>query len=459
MKNIIEIQKEYFKTNQTKDYSFRIEMLKKLKASIINYQDQIIEALYLDLNKSETEAISTEIWLVLKEIDFYLKNLKKWIKPKRVKINLISIPGKSYRFFTPLGVNLIISPWNYPFQLTFLPLASSIAAGNTTIVKPSNYSVNTSNVIKEIIDNTFENKFVACFLGGRKEASFLLEQDFDHIFFTGSPEVGKIVLSSAAKNLTKVTLELGGKSPCIIDDTINLKVAAKRIAFGKLINCGQTCVAPDYLICKESQVDDLIDNLKIEFNKSYPDGYLNNPTYPKIISSRHFERLISLLENQDLVYGGNYNKDSLKIEPTIIKTNLDNPLMKEEIFGPIFPVITYKDDDEIEKIIDQNPYPLAFYLFSNDKSLINHLTKSVSYGGGCINDTLSHLINEDLPFGGIKNSGHGSYHGFKSLEVFSHQVSIYHKHPRFDFNLKYMPYSQKTKKLLKRIFLPKKKSQ
>ena len=455
MEDIIKLQKQYFNSNITKHYLFRMEMLKKLKNAIISYQDRIIEALYLDLNKSETEAITTEIWIVLKEIKYHLKHLKKWMKKKHVKTHLLTKPGNSYYLYTPLGVNLIISPWNYPVQLTFMPLIASISAGNTSVLKPSNYSVHTSKVIKDLIDNTFDPAYISCFLGGREQADFLLSQDFDHIFFIGSPTVGKHVLARAANNLTKVTLELGGKSPCIVDETVNVKTIAKRIAFGKLINCGQTCIAPDYVIAQEKVARDLVDAINFEFEKMYPQGTINYQYYPKIISPRHFERLVNLINNENVIYGGKSNSENLKIEPTIIRGDLNSTLMQEEIFGPILPVLTYQNKDEIETIINHNPYPLAFYLFSKDKKLIYHLTRSVRFGGGCINDTLSHIIIDELPFGGIKTSGFGNYHGFHSFKTFSHQASIYHKHHRHDFKMKYMPYSPRMQKLFRKLFLPK----
>lgn len=453
---IFEKQKTFFGTKKTYDYNFRIAMLKKLKLSIINYQDEILEALKNDLNKSNTEAIMCEVWFSLQEIDDLIKHLKKWMKPKKVKTTLVNFPGKSYKLYTPLGLNLIISPWNYPFQLTICPLAASIAAGNTAIVKPSKNSKYTTAIIKKLVSTTFDEEYIYLFDGDRNQADILLNENFDHIFFTGSTYVGRHILSCASKNLTKVSLELGGKSPCIVDETANLDIAGKRIAFGKITNSGQTCVAPDYIICHSSIKNKLVDKISTNFKEMVGSDAINNPDYCKLISLSHYEKVKDLLRDQKILYGGKTNDDLCKIEPTIIDSTIDSKLMQEEIFGPIFPIITYENIDEIEKIVNRNPNPLAFYLFSNNKKTIDYLTKKINFGGCSINDTLSHLIGGYLPFGGVKESGHGHYHGFSSFETFSHQKSIFKKSTHFDINIKYPPYDDKKKKLIRKLFLPKK---
>ena len=455
MNPILTKQKAFFSTNQTLSYGFRIEMLRKLKQAVIDRQDQIIKALYLDLNKGETEAILTEIWMVLKEINYLIRHLHGWMRKKTIPTHFTSLPGRSYYYYAPLGATLIVSPWNYPFQLTITPLAGAIAAGNTSIIKPSHSSINTESVLKELIASTFPEDYVACVAMDHDQTIELFEDDFDHIFFTGSEKIGRIVLQKSAKHLTKVTLELGGKSPCIVDDTFDLKVAARRIVFGKFVNAGQTCIAPDYLICSKKRAVDLAKALKDAIDASYPNGALNEPTYPKMITSRHFSRLANLLADQKLAFGGIVNPETLKIEPTVLITNPANPLMAEEIFGPVLPIITYEDESEIKEIISVSPSPLSLYVFSKDRKFIDRMLSSISFGGGCINDTLSHVVSDYLPFGGVKNSGHGNYHGFNSFVTFSHQVSIYQKSSRLELKLRYLPYSPLTKKFVRKVFLPK----
>ncbi len=455
MNPILNKQKAFFNTNQTLSHRFRIEMLRKLRQAIIERQDQIIKALYLDLNKGETEAILTEVWMVIKEIDYLIRHLRRWMRRKTVPTHFTLLPGRSYYYYAPLGATLIVSPWNYPFQLTFDPLAGAIAAGNTVIIKPSQSSKNTESVINELIASTFPEDYVACVSMGHEQTEALFEDDFDHIFFTGSAKIGRIVLEKAAKHLTKVTLELGGKSPCIVDDAFDLKVAARRIGFGKFMNAGQTCIAPDFLICPKNRAEALAKALKETIDISYPNGALNDPTYPKMITARHFSRLTDLLTDQKLVFGGGNNADNLKIEPTVLITDIANPLMAEEIFGPVLPIIVYENESEIKAIAASSPSPLSLYVFSKNQKFIDRMLSSLSFGGGCINDTISQVVSDYLPFGGVKYSGHGNYHGFNSFVTFSHQVSIYHKSAGLELKLRYLPYSPLTKKVIRKVFLPK----
>lgn len=452
IETITKIQRDFFQTGITLTYAYRKSMLEKLYNGIIKYQDRIIEALQKDLGKSDIESILTEIWMVLAEIRFHQKHLKRWMKKKRVRTSLVLKPGKSYLIDSPLGINLIISPWNYPFHLAILPLVGAISAGNTVVLKPSSQSFHTSKVIKKLCDELFSYNYITCFLGDHKLTDSLLEQDFDHIFFTGSPQIGSMIMAKASKNLTKVTLELGGKSPAIIHHETRLNSIIPRIVFGKWLNAGQTCVAPDYLICPEKLYEESIKLLKHYINEFFPNS-LENLQYPHIISRRHFNRLINLLNNEEIIFGGFYNEESLKIAPTIIKIkDLNSPLMKEEIFGPILPIITYQNEDEITNIINLNPNPLAFYVFSENKLFNNRMLYQHQFGGACVNDTISHLISHHLPFGGVKTSGQGQYHGYESFKCFSHQKSVYIKHPRLELKLKYPPYSKWTIKIIKKYF-------
>ena len=445
-------QKLFFQTGNTIDVNFRIEMLKKLKEAILKFQPRIEEALYLDLGKSSSESYMTEIGMVLSELNYMLKNVKKFSKPKRVKTPLAQFHSKSFTVSNPYGNVLIISPWNYPFLLTMDPLIASISAGNTTIIKPSAYSKNTSLVIKEILDSCFNEEYVATVLGGRNENNELLKQKFDFIFFTGSGEVGKIVLENAAKNLTPTVLELGGKSPVIVDETADIKLAARRIIFGKIINSGQTCVAPDYIICDEKIKDELVCNLIQEIKNQLGEKPLDNANYPHIINKKHFDRLLGLIDKDKVSFGGNYNEETLQIEPTVLDNiTFGDKVMLEEIFGPILPVITYQKFMEVYDELKELPKPLALYLFSNEKTRINFVLNHFRYGGGCINDTIIHLATNNMPFGGVGESGMGSYHGEDSFLTFSHQKSIVDKKTWIDLPLRYQPYTEKKDKLIKKF--------
>lgn len=448
IKKIVQRARDYYNSGKSRVIEERIKHLKLLKISIKNNEDKILDALKKDLNKSEFEGFMTEVALLYEEINYICSHLKKWAKPKRVKTPLTHFPSKSYIHSEPYGVVLIMSPWNYPFYLSMAPLVGAIAAGNTIVLKPSNYSANTSLVIGRIISEVFKEEYVSVVLGGREENQELLLQKFDYIFFTGSPNVGKIVMESASKNLTPVSLELGGKSPCIIDSSADINIAAKRIAWGKFINAGQTCVAPDYVVIHESKKEEFIIKIIDNIEKFYSDSF-DNDNFPKIITNRHFERLVELIANEKIIYGGN-TKDNF-IHPTLIDANWKSIIMEDEIFGPILPIITYYNLDEVMTNIVNRPRPLALYLFTNDKNVEKRFINEINYGGGCINDVIVHLATPYMPFGGIGNSGMGNYHGKFSFDTFSHKKSILKKANWLDIKLRYPPYN-KSIKILKKFF-------
>lgn len=450
MNDLLNKQKEFFKTGTTLDIEFRLSYLKKLKQNIIVKEKEILEALYLDLGKSETESYMCEVGLTLSEISYFLKNLKKFAKDKIVPTPLTNFHSKSIIKSVPWGNVLIISPWNYPFLLSMETLVDAISAGNTVVLKPSAYSPATSKIVKEIIEETFPAEYVSVITGGREENKMLLSLKFDYIFFTGSQTVGKEVLRKAAENLTPTTLELGGKSPCIVDETANISLAAKRIVFGKYLNCGQTCVAPDYIYCHENVKEKFIEALKKEVFLQFGQNPLENKNYGKIINEKHFSRLIELIESEKLVIGGNYSKDKLKIEPTIMQNiSWDEKVMQEEIFGPILPILTYTDLNDVVEIVESKPHPLALYIFSNNKKSIKQVTQLCRYGGGCINDVVVHLATSEMPFGGFGASGMGAYHGKFGFDTFSHKKSILDKKTWFDLPIRYQPYNKIVKSLLK----------
>lgn len=447
---LVTMQRQYFMTLETKNIQTRIKTIRNIKQWIIQNEDKIIDALKQDLNKDATESYMAEIGLVLSEINYQLRHIKRWTKNKKVWTPLAQFYGVSYETYEPYGVTLVMSPWNYPFMLSIEPAIGAIAAGNTVIIKPSAYAPHVSHVIKQMIEDTCHEKYVAVVEGGRQENIALLEQRFDYIFFTGSVEVGKQVMAKASRYLTPVTLELGGKSPCIVDDQHSLRLAAKRIAFGKFLNAGQTCVAPDYLLIKEELKDEFIGYMKeivIEFFGNHP---LENNQLVKIINQKHFDRLSHLLENQNIVMGGMSSMETLKIEPTLVDhIDSENPLMQEEIFGPILPILTYHSINEAIEFINQREKPLAFYIFSSHKDIQNKLLESCSFGGGCINDTIIHLATSQLGFGGVGHSGMGSYHGKKSFETFSHMRSIVKKATWIDLPLRYYPYTSFKDKMIR----------
>lgn len=448
-----EKQKNFFNSGTSKSIQYRINSLKKLKKNISLNENEIINALKSDLGKSETETFFSEIALIYIEINLALKNIKRWSKKRKVSSSLINFLSSDYIIPEPYGVTLNISPWNYPFQLSISPLIGAVAAGNTVILKPSEFSSKTSEIIKKIIENTFEKGHVDVILGGPEIGSKLLDFNWDYIFFTGSTNIGKIVAQKAAINLTPTTLELGGKNPCIVDETANLKVASKRIVFGKFLNCGQTCIAPDFILVHESVKKDFTEKIIERIRKIYNEDVENSENYSRIINKKHFLRLIKLLEKDKIIYGGKNNPNSNFIEPTLIDgSNFNSSLMKEEIFGPILPVVSYSNKDELKKILDNYKDPLAFYIFSNDKKFSNELIKRYSFGGAAVNDTISQIVNHRLPFGGIRNSGLGSYHGKQSFKTFSFYKPYIVKSNIFDLNAKYkIDSSSVIYKLLKRV--------
>ena len=447
IREIVNNQREFFKSHQTINIDYRLVHLKKLKQSILNHKNDIVNGLKADLNKCETESLMCEIGLCIEDIDYFLKNLKKLTKAKKVKGTLSNFPSKSYTVYEPYGVTLIMSPWNYPFLLTIQPLIESIASGNTAILKVGNASKNTSAVIKNIIEEVFPPEYVYFLEGDRTVNQKLLGEKFDYVFFTGSKEVGKIVLKSQSEYLTPVTLELGGKSPVIVEKTASLRLSAKRIIFGKIINAGQTCVAPDYILIDKSIKDEFIRLFFEEIKLQLP-VYLSDD-YGKIINQKHFDRLVNLLTDQKIIYGGHYDSNTLKIEPTLVEITADNKLMEEEIFGPILPLITYNNEDEIFDIINKNPTPLALYYFGKNKKLKNDVLSFVRFGGGCINDTIMHLVS-NMSFGGTGQSGMGGYHKKYGFYTFSHAKNILEK-GKAEFNLRFRPYTDKKKGVIKKF--------
>lgn len=453
IKDLVNRQREFFFLGKTFSLNFRLKALDDLRNSILKYEKEIINALKIDLGKSATESYMCEIGLTLNALYYTQKNLKNWIKNKYVISPLVQFHSKSLIVKEPYGVVLILSPWNYPFLLTLEPLIAALSAGNCCVVKPSAYSQETSKIINKMISDVFSDEFVAVVEGGRSENNELLEQKFDYIFFTGSVDVGKKVMQKAALHLTPVTLELGGKSPCIIDQTADLKLAARRIVFGKFLNCGQTCVAPDYVLIEKNIKDVFIQYLKQEIILQYGENVLENPDYGKIINKKHFDRILSLIDNRKIIFGGEKNIEKLKISPTILdNVTSDDNVMQEEIFGPILPILSVDTIDNAYFFIKSRPKPLALYLFTNNKKTEKRFLKEISFGGGCVNDTIIHLTSKNLPFGGVGNSGMGSYHGKKSFDTFTHEKSIIKKYNWIDLPMRYQPYDS-IKQFLIRKFL------
>ncbi|WP_455542874.1 aldehyde dehydrogenase [Intestinibacter sp.] len=450
---LVKKQKDFFETGKTKDVDFRIESLNKLQESIKKYEQKIGQALKEDLNKSEFESYMTEIGMALSDLSFIKKRVRKWSKDKRVLTPLSQFHAKSFIRKEPYGVTLIISPWNYPFLLCIEPLIGAIAAGNCAILKVAEDSPNTSKVITEMIAETFPEEYITVVNGGKEVATELLEQKLDYIFYTGGITVGKIVMEKAAKNLTPVTLELGGKSPCIVEESADLKIAAKRIVFGKYLNSGQTCVAPDYLLLQNSVKEEFEKYLKEYIALFYTNEPLKNEDYTNIINERHFNRLINLIKGEKVIHGGDIDRETLKIEPTILdKITLDSPIMQEEIFGPILPIICFDTIEEVEDIILRGEKPLALYLFTKNKKVERDILRNISFGSGCVNDTIIQLATSRMPFGGVGNSGMGAYHGKYSFDTFTHEKSIVKKYNWIDLPIRYMPYTEFKLKLLK-LFL------
>lgn len=450
--NIIEQKfydsKAFFNTQQTKDISFRKDQLKKLSKAIKSYKSDILEALYTDLGKNKVEAYATEIGITLKSIKNARKELKNWTKTKNVDTPLYLFPTKSYIKKEPYGTVLIIAPFNYPFQLVFEPLIGAIAAGNTAIIKPSELTPNVARVIKRLINETFDANYIEVIEGGIEETQTLIHLPFDYVFFTGSENVGKIVYQAASENLVPVTLEMGGKSPVIVDETANIKVASERICFGKFTNAGQTCVAPDYILVHESVKDDLITALSKTLREFYGQNIQQSPDYGRIVNLKHYHRLTSLLNSaqMNIVFGGHSDEDERYIEPTLLDhVTSDSAIMQEEIFGPILPILTYQSLDEAIAFIHQRPKPLSLYLFSEDENATQRVINELSFGGGAINDTLMHLANPKLPFGGVGASGMGRYHGKYSFDTFTHEKSYIFKSTRLESGVHLPPYKGKFK--------------
>lgn len=460
---IIKKQRIYFEKHQTKDVVYRIKKLKELKEIIESRKNEIFKALESDLGKCETESYMTEVGMVLDDLGYIIKHTKKWSKREYHLTPLAQFPSSSYRIAEPYGITLIISPWNYPFLLTMQPLIGAICAGNCAIIKPSEFSPATSKIMQSLIKEVFDESYVAVILGNKDVCQELLQNKFDYIFYTGGTNVGKIVMQSAAKYLTPVTLELGGKSPCIVEKNSNIDLAAKRIMFGKLLNCGQTCVAPDYVLVNKNVKEQFIKECKKYILKFIGDNWKANKEYPKMINVKHFERVVNLIDENQVIYGGHFDKNTLKIEPTLIEIkenlrknkyqNIDNEkVMQEEIFGPVLPIITYENLDDVVEYINSHEKPLALYLFTNSKKTENKILKEVAFGGGCINDTIIHLASSKLGFGGVGYSGIGEYHGKYSFQTFSHYKSIVKKSILLDLPMRYHPYKKIYDKLI-RIFM------
>lgn len=440
--------RSYFERGETKSRSFRIEQLKKLKKAILAHEEDIYEALEKDLKKNKEETWVTEIGIILSELSYMLKNLSQWMQPEIVSTNLVNLPSKSYIIKEPLGVVLIIGPWNYPFQLLFNPLLGAIAAGNCVVLKPSENAPATSAISKKIIEEIFPGDYIKCVEGdGAVVIPHLMNQTrFDHIFYTGGTAVGKIIYKMAAEQLIPVTLELGGKSPCIIESDANLKVAARRIAIAKFSNSGQMCVAPDYLLVHHSVKDKLISELSATIRKFFSDDPSDNYSYGKMVNEKQFNRVVSYLSDGEVIFGGNHDKSKLYIEPTILdNVSQDSTVMKEEIFGPVLPVLSFTTKKEALNIIAKNPNPLSFYVYTNSDSKAKDWTDAIPAGGGCINNCAWHLTNHHLPFGGRGFSGTGSYHGKQSFETFSHKKSIMKTPTWIDPDIKYPPFKGKLK--------------
>lgn len=432
--------------------STRKEALTKLMNVIIKHENDIVEALYEDFKKPPFESVATETSYTISEIKYTLKNIENWAKIKKVSSSLLNFPSSDYIVKEPYGKVLIIAPWNYPFQLAICPLIAAVAAGNEVTLKPSELTPKTSTIIFKIITESFQNQHVTVVEGGLEVSKKLLKQRWDYIFFTGSVPVGKIVAKAAAIHLTPVTLELGGKNPCIIDETANLKLAAKRIVWGKFLNAGQTCIAPDYILIQEKMKSHFIDFMKNEITNSYSKNPKESLDFARIINEKNWHRLASMIEPEKIIFGGETNIEDCYIAPTLIEeNNLDSKLMQEEIFGPLLPILTYKNEKDISKIISKYEKPLALYVFSDDRKFAKRTILNHSFGGGCINDTVIHFTNKNLPFGGVGQSGIGAYHGQLSFDTFSHHKGIVKKGNWLDLNLRYAPYTDSKINILKKI--------
>lgn len=451
IRNLLKKQKEYFSNGETKNVDFRLNALKKLKVAIKDNEKDVMDALNKDLNKAVFEAYATEVGFIYNELNDAIKNIRKWSRVKRVRTPITQFKSASYIVSEPYGIVLIMSPWNYPFQLTIAPLIGAIAGGNCAVVKPSAYSPSTSAIINKIISSCFNKEYIAVVEGGREANQQLLHEKFDYIFFTGSVDVGRTVMEKASKNLTPITLELGGKSPCIVDKDVNIDIAARRIVWGKTINSGQTCVAPDYIYVHKDVKDKLLSAMKKYIIEFYGEQPCKNPDFPKIVNEKHFKRLIGLIDNEKTYTGGDFDESNLKISPTILDNVVwEDPVMQEEIFGPILPILTFSELKEVIFAVNSHPKPLALYLFTNDKEVEERIIDNISFGGGCINDTVVHLATSYMPFGGVGESGMGSYHSEWSFDTFTHKKSIMKKSFLIDIKLRYPPYKDKLN-ILKKI--------
>ncbi len=445
---IIQQQQTFFTGGKTLDVEYRLASLAKFRQQILLHEQEINEALKADLNKSPFESYMSEIGIVLDELRFVTKHLRKWARDQRVPTPLSQFKSTSFMHPEPYGVVLIMSPWNYPFMLTLDPLVGAIAAGNCVVLKPSAYSPATSAIITKLAEKSFDPGHVAVVQGGRKENQALLDQKFDYIFFTGGTTVGREVMTKAARHLTPMTLEMGGKSPCIVDATANIPVAAKRLAFGKFLNAGQTCVAPDYLFVHRDVREQLTEELRKNVQEFFGDDPLENPEYPKIINEKHYLRIQGLITGEKVVFGGEARHG--QIAPTLLAdVSPEAPVMQEEIFGPVLPMMEYTDLETVISFIRSRPKPLALYLFTNDHQTERKVLDQVSFGGGCVNDTIIHLATSHMPFGGVGESGMGGYHGKFSFDTFSHYKSIVKKATWIDLPMRYHPYTPGNFKLLK----------
>ena len=450
LKSIIKNQKQFFQTQATHDIGALKKLLAKLRLEILNREDDIYEALYKDFKKSKFEAYLGEIGIVISEIDSSIKNIDSWSKPKKVRASVLNFPSKDSIYCEPYGTVLVISPWNYPFQLSLAPVIAAITAGNTVVLKPSEHSANTSQLLEDILSSVFKPEHLKVIQGGIPETTRILKERWDYIFFTGSVAVGKIIAKAAATYLTPMTLELGGKNPCIIDATMPTALVARRLVWGKFVNAGQTCIAPDYLIVHSSVKEQLITDIKSEITKAYGDHPQQSPDYPRIINSKNLNRLVAMLKDCKVVHGGAYDLTDCFLSPTLIdEPSLESTVMKEEIFGPILPILSYETESDIHSIISNYEKPLGFYVFSNKPSFYKKMIKTYSFGGGTINDTMIQFGNKNLPFGGVGESGIGAYHGKLGFDTFSHKKGIVVKGNWLDIPLRYAPYSNKLSKLKK----------
>lgn len=453
LEKLVEKQRAYFAEGKTLPVQERIRALERLGQALKSSEAELCRALRADLGKSRTESYMCEIGLTLSELGYVKKHLRSWSKDRRVRTPLSQFHARSFTVQEPYGVVLVMSPWNYPVLLTLEPLIGALAAGNCCVVKPSAYSPETSSVMAKILRSVFPEEYVAVVEGGRQENQGLLAQKFDYIFFTGGVNVGKLVMEKASAHLTPVTLELGGKSPCIIDETANLKLAARRLAFGKYLNCGQTCVAPDYVLVHEKVKERFLGYVKEEIVRMYGERPLENPDYGKIVNRKHFDRLLGLMNPEKLVFGGESREESLQIAPAVLDgVTPEDAVMQEEIFGPLLPILTVRSMEEALSFVNDRPKPLAFYIFTQDKKVEQMFLRRASFGGGCVNDTIIHLATSAMGFGGVGNSGMGSYHGKKSFDTFSHEKSIVKKYNWIDLPMRYQPYTEQKEKMI-RTFL------